>query len=89
MPENLFDLSGKVALVTGGTRGIGFGMARALARAGADVVVWGLDPFHTPKAADDLAAFGGRALGQVVDAGDEQAIDDGMADADKCWITTE
>ncbi|NCW82551.1 MAG: SDR family NAD(P)-dependent oxidoreductase, partial [Betaproteobacteria bacterium] len=36
-----FDLSGKVALITGGNSGIGLGMARAVAEAGADVVIWG------------------------------------------------
>ena len=36
-----FDLTGKVALVTGGNGGIGLGMAEALAQAGSDVVIWG------------------------------------------------
>jgi NAD(P)-dependent dehydrogenase (short-subunit alcohol dehydrogenase family) len=36
-----FDLTGKVALVTGGNRGIGLGMAEAMAQAGADIVIWG------------------------------------------------
>jgi NAD(P)-dependent dehydrogenase (short-subunit alcohol dehydrogenase family) len=36
-----FNLAGKVALVTGGNRGIGLGMASAMAQAGADIVIWG------------------------------------------------
>jgi NAD(P)-dependent dehydrogenase (short-subunit alcohol dehydrogenase family) len=36
-----FDLTGKVALVTGGNSGIGLGMARAMAEAGADIAIWG------------------------------------------------
>ena len=39
MPTTLFDLSGKVALVTGGNKGLGKAMARGLAEAGADVVL--------------------------------------------------
>ena len=37
----LFDLSGRVALVTGGNGGIGLSMAQGLAEAGADVAIWG------------------------------------------------
>ena len=36
-----FDLTGKVALITGGNSGIGLGMARAIAEAGADIAIWG------------------------------------------------
>nr|QQZ49825.1 SDR family NAD(P)-dependent oxidoreductase [Phenylobacterium glaciei] len=43
-----FDLTGKVALVTGGNGGIGFGMVEALAQSGADVVIWGRTPRRTP-----------------------------------------
>ena len=42
--NTLFDLSGRVALVTGASRGLGFGMAQGLARAGAHVVLSGRDP---------------------------------------------
>src|ERR1700728_1053731 len=53
-----FDLSGKVALVTGGNGGIGLGMADALAQAGADVVVWGTNEAKNTAAAKSLAAHG-------------------------------
>ena len=45
-----FDLTGKVALVTGGNGGIGFGMVEAMAQAGADIVIWGS---NAQKNADD------------------------------------
>src|SRR2546421_1870625 len=47
---SLFDLSGKVAMVTGASRGLGQTFARALARAGADLVI-------TSRKAEDLKAF--------------------------------
>ena len=41
MPKNLFDLTGKVALITGGNGGIGLGFAEGVAKQGADVCIWG------------------------------------------------
>ena len=41
MANNLFDLTGKVALVTGGNSGLGLAYARGLAKSGADIVIWG------------------------------------------------
>ncbi|MBP9756833.1 MAG: SDR family NAD(P)-dependent oxidoreductase, partial [Phenylobacterium sp.] len=49
-----FDLTGKVALVTGGNGGIGFGMVDALAQSGADVVIWGSNPKKNADAEEKL-----------------------------------
>jgi 2-dehydro-3-deoxy-D-gluconate 5-dehydrogenase len=68
----VFDLHGKVAIVTGGNGGIGLGIARGLAQAGADIAVAGRNEDKTAAAVAELQAFGVRALGvraDVVDAG--------------------
>ena len=63
MADQPFDLSGKKALVTGGNSGIGLGMAKALAAAGAEVCVWGTNEAKNEAAAAELAAVaGGRTL---------------------------
>ena len=76
-----FDLTGKVALVTGGNRGIGLGMARALAQAGADVVIWGSNAGHNQNAEGELRKAGRRVLAQQVDVADEAAVVAAMAEA--------
>ena len=76
-----FDLTGKVALVTGGNGGIGFGMVEALAQAGADVVIWGSNGKKNAAAAEALRDAGVRVLTQVVDVADENAVREGMAEA--------
>lgn len=75
-----FDLSGKVALVTGGNRGIGFGMAEALAQSGADVAIWGTNPDKNAEAEAALAAHGTRVKAWRVDVSDEAAVVGAMGD---------
>jgi NAD(P)-dependent dehydrogenase (short-subunit alcohol dehydrogenase family) len=60
--HDLFDLSGRVALVTGGTRGLGLAIARAFAAAGADLVVASRKAEACAAVAAELEAGGGRAL---------------------------
>jgi 2-deoxy-D-gluconate 3-dehydrogenase len=63
----LFDLGGRVAIVTGGNGGIGLGMARGLAEAGASVVIAGRSPEKNERAAAALGEGGARILGVVAD----------------------
>ena len=58
----MFDLSGRVALVTGGTRGLGLAIARAFSSAGADIVVASRQEYACDEVAAELRAAGGRAL---------------------------
>ncbi|WP_225204677.1 SDR family NAD(P)-dependent oxidoreductase [Novosphingobium huizhouense] len=72
--KGLFDLTGKVALVTGGNGGIGLGMAKGLAMHGASVVIWGNKPDKNARALETLRAFGGEVRCEAVDVGDEAAV---------------
>jgi len=76
-----FNLSGKVALVTGGNRGIGYGMAEALAQSGADVIIWGSNAGRNEEAEAKLKAHGGAVFSQTVDVSDEAQVVDAMAQA--------
>ena len=76
-----FDLTGKVALVTGGNSGIGLGMADAMAQAGADLVIWGTNEKKNAAAEAQLKAHGRKVLTQKVDVADEAAVKAGMAEA--------
>jgi NAD(P)-dependent dehydrogenase (short-subunit alcohol dehydrogenase family) len=58
LPRNPFDLSGKIVAVTGGNRGIGLGLARGLARAGAHLSLWARDEASSAAAAKSLAQEG-------------------------------
>ena len=70
---SLFDLKGRVALVTGGNGGIGLGMARGLAGAGADVVIAGRKAEKSKGAAAELAKLGVRTAAVEVDVADEKS----------------
>ena len=68
---SLFDLKGRVALVTGGNGGIGLGMARGLAEAGAAVAIAGRNRPKSEAAAAELAALGVKTAVLTVDVTDE------------------
>lgn len=71
-------LSGKVAVVTGAASGIGAGIARTLARAGASVAIADLNLDGANAVAQEIAAAGGKALGITMDVTDEEAVNVGM-----------
>jgi NAD(P)-dependent dehydrogenase (short-subunit alcohol dehydrogenase family) len=73
MPTNPFDLSGKVALITGANSGIGYGFAEAIAGSGGDLVIWGRRADRNQQAAEHLAARGGRVIHDAIDVSDEDA----------------
>ena len=70
----MFDLSGRVALVTGGNGGIGLGFARGLARQGAAVMLAGRDAAKFAAALEELRALGARAEAVSADVTDPEAI---------------
>ena len=78
--KNPFDLTGKVALVTGGNGGIGLGMATALAEAGADIAIWGTNAAKNDAARATLDATGRRVLALACDVGDEAAVEAAFAE---------
>jgi NAD(P)-dependent dehydrogenase (short-subunit alcohol dehydrogenase family) len=67
MKRNLFDLAGKVAIVTGAGRGLGRTIALGLAEHGADVVAVSRTPAQVDEVAADIAAIGRKALALQVD----------------------
>ena len=67
----MFDLTGKVALVTGGNGGIGLGMAQGLARAGARVVVAARNAQKSAAAVDASKALGSDSFALAADVTDE------------------
>lgn len=76
MQTSSFDLSGKVAIVTGGNGGIGLGIARGLARAGASIVIAGRNKAKSEEAVRDIESLGAKALAIAVDVTDKGAVAD-------------
>src|SRR5215831_2306697 len=90
---SLFDLTGHVALITGGNSGIGLGMAEGLAAHGAGVAIWGTNAEKNAAAAKQLRAHGGAVVDLVCDVGDRDAVLAAMAETvdalghvDSCFV---
>jgi len=71
-----FDLGGKVAIVTGGNGGIGLGMARGLAEAGADIAIVGRNDAKSAAAVAELKQAGAKAISITADVTDNAAVTD-------------
>lgn len=89
MSAALFDLSGKTALVTGSSRGLGRAMAEGLARAGARILVNGTDPARVETAVAEMRAAGFQAEGAAFDVTDEAAIKATFARLDAAGIAVD
>jgi gluconate 5-dehydrogenase len=74
MSQALFDLSGRTALVTGSSRGLGRAIAEGLAKAGARLIVNGVDPARVEASVAEMRAAGYAAEGSAFDVTDEAGI---------------
>ena len=70
-----FDLSGRVALITGGNGGIGLGMAKGLAQAGCEICIWGTNATKNAAALETLRTIGPAVSAFVCDVADEAAVE--------------
>ncbi|MCB1488949.1 MAG: SDR family NAD(P)-dependent oxidoreductase, partial [Bauldia sp.] len=72
--SNPFDLTGQVAIVTGGNGGIGLGIAKGLAAAGASIAIAGRNAAKNAAAVAEIEAAGGTAIAIEVDVVDEDSV---------------
>ncbi len=85
MSDGIFDLTGQAALVTGTSRGLGQYFARALARAGADLILTSRKKETLAEFAAEIAAMGRRAHCVDLDVRDEQSIRQMAAEAERAF----
>jgi len=83
--RNPFDLTGQVALVTGTSRGLGQYFARALASAGADLVLTSRSKESLAPFAAEIAELGRRTASVALDVRDEQSIRGAVAEAEQAF----
>jgi NAD(P)-dependent dehydrogenase (short-subunit alcohol dehydrogenase family) len=84
-PGALFDLTGQVAIVTGTSRGLGQYFARALAQAGADLVLTSRDPLTLRPFAAEMESLGRRVLALALDVRSEESIAKMAAEAEAAF----
>lgn len=75
------DLAGKVAIITGGNRGIGLGMACGLAAAGCNVAIWARDPEQNRRAQEHCAGLPGEVASFACDVMEADTVDQALADS--------
>ena len=75
---SMFDLSGRVAVITGGNGGIGLGIAQALALSGCNVSIWGRNEHKNEAAAATMAKGPGEVATRVCDVTDPSSVADAM-----------
>jgi gluconate 5-dehydrogenase len=85
MTNELFDLSGRVAIVTGTSRGLGQQFARALAKSGADLVLTSRHRDHLLDFEKEIKALGRRAISLALDVRDQKSIEAMAADAERAY----
>src|SRR3984893_18974264 len=76
---SIFDLSGRVAVITGANGGIGLGIAQALASAGCDVSIWGRNADKNRNAAATMTSSAGEVDTRICDVSDAVSVKSAMA----------